>query len=56
MKESPFENILLSEHIESCLVLLPVCSFTSNNLLGFSLSFLPVDLGDILQRAPFQNL
>ena len=59
-KHLAFENILLPEYqsneIENCLVLSPICQIRLSNLPGFNRSFLSVEIGDFLQKAPFENL
>ena len=54
-----FEKILLPEHhsndIENCLVLSPICQIKFSNLPGFNRPFIPVEIGDFLQKAPFGN-
>ena len=45
-----------SNDIENCLVLSPICQIGFSNLPGFNRPFLPVEIGDFLQRAPFGNL
>ena len=60
IKRPTFEKVLLHEYqsndIEKCLVLSPVCQIRFSNVLGFNRSFLPVEIGDFLQKAPFGNL
>ena len=41
---------------ENCLVLSPICQVRFSNLPCFNQSFLPVAIGDFLQKAPFENL
>ena len=53
-------KILLPEYqsndIENCLVLFPICLIRLSNLPGFNRLFLPVEMGDLLQKASFENL
>ena len=43
--------------IENCLIFsLPMSSFRLRKLFGFFRSFLPVETGDSLQKAPFKHL
>ena len=42
--------------IENCLVSSPISQIRLSNLPGFNRSFLPVEIGDFLQKAPFENL
>ena len=50
-----FEKVVLSEYhindIENCLVLFPVRPIRFSNLPGFDQPFLPVEMGDFLQKA-----
>ena len=51
--------VLLEYHIndtENCLVLFPVRPIWFSNLPGFKQPFLPIKMGDILQKASFENL
>ena len=45
-----------SNDVENCLVLSPICQIRFSNLPGFNRSFLPVEIGDFLEKAPFENL
>ena len=40
----------------NCLVLFPIYPIRFSNLTGFNRSFLPVEMGEFLQKAPFENL
>ena len=55
-----FEKILLPEYqsndVEKCPVLSLICQISFSNLLGFNQSFLPVEIGDFLQKTLFKNL
>ena len=46
----------LSNDVENCLVLSSICQIRFSNLPGFNRSFLPIEIGDFLQKAPFENL
>ena len=54
------KNILVPDYqsndIENCLDLSLICQIRFSNLPGFNRSFLPVEMGDFLQKAPFENL
>ena len=50
-----FEN-LCNFDIENCLLLFPIWQIRFSNLPRFNRSFLPVEIGDFLQKAPFENL
>ena len=58
--DTAFEKILIPEYpsndVENCRVLSPICQIRFSNLPGFNWSFLPVEIGDFLQKAPFENL
>ena len=58
-KRLRFEKILLPEYqsndIENGLVLYPICQIRFSNLPGFNWPFLPVEIGDFLQKAPSKN-
>ena len=61
LKKCPaFETIVLPENHsndnENCLVLFPAPPIRFNNLYGFNRPSLPVEMGDFLQRVPFENL
>ena len=45
-----------SNEIENCLILSPICQIRSSNLSDFNRPFLPVEIGDFLQKAPSENL
>ena len=45
-----------SNDIKNCLVLFPICQIRFSNLPGFNRLFLPVEIGDFLQKAPSENL
>ena len=55
-----FEKMLLSEYqsndTESCHVLFQNFPIKFKNLLRFNRLFLSVEMGDFLQKAPFENL
>ena len=55
-----FEKVMIPDHqsndIEHSLVLSPICQIWFSDLTGFNRSFLPVEIGDFLQKAPFENL
>ena len=42
--------------VQSCLVLFPICQIRFSNSPGFNRSFLSVEIGDFLQKVPFENL
>ena len=45
-----------SNDVENCLVLSPIYQIRFSDLPGFTRSFLPVEIGDFLQKAPVKNL
>ena len=55
-----FEKLVLLEYhsnnIKNFLVLFPVRPVGLSNLPGFNRQFLPVEMGDFVQKAPFENL
>ena len=55
-----FEKIVLLEYhgndVDNHLVLFPVRPIRLSNLPGFNRPFFPVEIGDFLQKAPFENL
>ena len=54
-----FEKILIPEYqsndVENCLVLSSICQIRFSNLPSFNQSFLPIEIGDFLQKAPFDK-
>ena len=59
VKGMAFEKMLLpkyqSNDIENRSVLFPICPIRLSDLPGFNWSFLLVEMGDIMQKAPFVN-
>ena len=61
IKGHTFEKLLLLHEyqrndIENCLVSLPICPVGSCNLPGFYWPFLPIKMGDFLQKILFENM
>ena len=45
-----------SNDVESCRALFLICQIRFSNLPSFNRSFLPVEIGEFQQKAPFENL
>ena len=59
IKGLAFENLLLlnikAMILKNYLVLFPICPVRFTNLTDFNRPFLPVKMGDFLQKAPFKH-
>ena len=59
-KRPAFDKIVLSEYkssdIDNCILLFLLRQIRFSNLSSFNRQFLPVEMGDFLQNAPFENL
>ena len=59
IKTPVFEKILIPQYqrndVENCIVLSLICQISFSNLPGFNHSFLPVEIGDFLKKAPFKT-